>query len=192
MNIFQQAWDLLWAANLKRRESVYAWKGSDGHYLTASDLADKVRELSTGKQWYTGRAGGKWLNAARDWLSSQEDKGVLQGHNFGRHHISGRRYRPAGEAITETEKKTVETRERLQNKPKPRHFTKNGNYYGDLLCVTRKPNFYSSHRSTASRTTKVEEVTCPRCLKLLKERDRDFVRESASMGACDPLPGEKV
>jgi hypothetical protein len=165
MNIFQQAWDELWAGCLVRRASGYAWKGSDGHYLTASDLADKVRELSTGKTWYSGRAGGQWLNAARDWLHREVNAGRLQSHNFGRGHISGERFRPAGEAVTETELKTIKDREARKGRPKPCHYSQHG-YGGRALCVKLRSGYWG-HRSTAWTTKDLEKVTCPRCKNLL-------------------------
>lgn len=175
----EDAWNWLWADNLKRRKSGNDWKG-DSYYLTATDLERQVRSFaeedfegkprgSTGRGSYSygttvristgGR--GNLLNIVRDWLHAQYTKGRFERHNFGRGHISGMRYRPTGEPIGERAIKTMKAKEKRANTPRPIHYATN--YGATPLCVQRKGRFMWS-RSRARTAKNWKEVNCKRCL----------------------------
>jgi hypothetical protein len=174
------AWDFLWAGNLKARK-----KNGYGHsatfYLTASDVEAQVRqfaiETAAGESWGTrGRTYGKplsWptikmpgnlLHDVRDWLRNEQYAGRLTAHNFGKGHISGARYRPVGEPISEAEQTTIKIKAARKDKPRLHHF---GKSYGARPMCTIKPGKTYWRSSKAWVTKKSEDVTCPRCLKLI-------------------------
>lgn len=110
------------------------------------------------------------LSLCREYLQTCSK---LEGHNFGRGHISGMRYRPRGKGKSEVEKKTIEKR----NKPKPVHIKQQGDepsYQRKALCqigIVRKQSWRSSHRRNGPITTDdVTKVTCKRCLNILKQQ----------------------
>jgi len=171
------AWDLLWADAVRMRGTDY--RASHDYYLTATDVERAVRGLADltaeGKPWPKDKAPewygysrvrfrGNLNGQVRDWLFGEVRRGRLTSFNFGRGHISGARFRPAGEPVTETEKKTMAAKEARKVHPRLEHMRDKGG----LLCVPRR-SVYSSHRSKAWSTTDRSKVTCPRCLKLLKE-----------------------
>lgn len=183
------AWEALWAERLAERErnkgTVWAtgrW-GASTTYITASDLERRVRtyaeETVAGKPWgSTGPYGpelggrvripGNLFGDVRDWLLREVSAGRLASHNFGRGHISGMRFRPAGEPVSDIEKKTIEAKERRKGRPRPVHYTKSGHFGGPLLCMAGRKRV-GWGRSKSHSTGNRERVTCPRCLKLLAE-----------------------
>lgn len=116
------AWDLLWKNNLRRRAEGEDFRGSTYH-LTATDVENQVRQFASetadGKAWgSTGPAWGRTydhklrfpgdlLGDVRRWLRNNPN---LASHNFGRGHISGARYRPAGEPLGPAEVRTLSSR----------------------------------------------------------------------------------
>jgi len=120
-----------------------------------------------------GRYRSKLLDLCREYLLSSTN---LEGHNFGRGHISGMRYRPRGKGKSDVEKKTIEKKFR----PKPVHArepkddSKPLYYTRKALCQLnvkpRVPSWRSSHRRNGPITTDdTSKVTCKRCLNLLKQ-----------------------
>ena len=166
-------------------------------WLTATDLERRVRaaaaEALQGKPYgsigadvwgegvrVSGGNGISLLEAVRNWLSQQAARGVLARHNFGRGHCSRMRYRPVGVPLTEAEQKTAEKKAKPYSS-KPVHFADPAvkSWPALSLCsakaraTVRASSFgYSrgSNRSSTRTTKKAEEVTCPRCLKLLAEK----------------------
>lgn len=190
----QYAWDLLWQGNLKQRAedaklakrlgkpTVYGMART--YYLTATDLVRAVRELAhctaKGDPWPTDpsslvhyygsqvRMSGDLLGTVRRWLRSNPK---LTSHNFGKGHISGERYRPIGEPISEAEKTTAEKKERKRApdyKP-PVHYKVEGRWRA--LCTHKrmagKGYGFSRQRSWPRTTDKAADVTCKQCLNLL-------------------------
>lgn len=179
----KKAWDLIWADNIKHRGEDY--RASHGHYITRSDLINQVRQFAIeqaegkswgstgrcyGRPWGTGRKvriSGNLDGAVCDWLRAEERAGRITAHNFGRGHISGRRYRPVGEPITETEKRTMAEKERRMSTPRPVHFSKNWN--APLLCTPSR-SMFSQRSQRCHSSHEPDKVTCPRCLKKLTEQ----------------------
>lgn len=178
----QVAWDLLWASNLKQREEG-GYRPSTTYYLTASDLMHQVRrfaeETAEGKAWgSTGRAygggygsrvrlSGNLLSDCRSWLHRNSQ---LTSHNFGSRSCTGERYRPVGEPISEAERGTLEEKEKRAAKPRPVHMRKRtGEYSSSFFCAPARKKGWGQPRSQAHVSMKAEDVTCPRCLKLMKE-----------------------
>lgn len=171
------AWKLLWSLNLKDREEGRDYRGSSYH-LTASDIERQVRRFAEdtmeGRPWATERSYGGYgsrvrfrgnlQGTVRKWLFNEVSHGRLSMHNFGRGHISGARFRPAGEPVGPAEKGTMERKERSRGKPRPRHFRRGG-HGSSPICVTKKARW---NRSSALSCKTEADVTCPRCLKLLK------------------------
>jgi hypothetical protein len=171
----QEAWNYLWAYNLKKRKEGHDWKG-DSYYLTATDIERQVRAFAyddfTGQPRGTHPYGGpiriyhggrgSLLQVVRDWLHSQYCSGKLERHNFGRGHISGMRYRPKGAPIGEREKVTIK-RNSEPRKPRPHHYGERG----ALLCRQgmKKRMSWGFNRHPAWTTKNWKEVTCQRCLK---------------------------
>lgn len=182
------AWALCWADNLKTRAKGGTYRPSTTFYLTASDIENQVRlfgeETAAGEKWGTrGRAWGRGYGATvrisgdlkgtvRSWLITSVAHGHLQAHNFGRGHISGMRFRPVGEPVSDAEQATVKAKEARVNKPRPMHFSKQ--YGARPLCTAARPRttFYG-RPSRAWTTTQRPKVTCPRCLKLLKAKTKE-------------------
>jgi hypothetical protein len=160
----QFAWKTLWAQTVAGQGQDY--RASHGHFVTASDLANTLRDQITGHQYYASPAGGKWLDAARNWLSAEVRAGRLQAHNFGRGHISGMRYRPVGEVVTATEQATVAAKERSRDRPRLVHFSKHG-FGGPLLCTASRRGRFS-YRTNSRSTKEQANVTCPRCQKMME------------------------
>jgi hypothetical protein len=181
------AWDFLWADNINRRAKTDGLRGDyrgETFYLTASDVEAQVRQFTSetrdGEKWGSGgRTYGKpmiWpvikfpgnlLGDVRDWLRSEARAGRLEAHNFGKGHISGARYRPTGEPLSEAEQGTMKNKEARKGKPPRMHKTRRG-YGSGPLCTAPKPGAYRSFRqSKAWATTDDATVTCPRCLKLM-------------------------
>jgi len=177
------AWDLLWADNLRKRAAGSDFRGNTT-YLTASDVVEQVRAFAqeqadgkvwgwNGRQWgrsmtlvriSTGHPGGL-LRLVRDWLFTQVRAGKLEEFDFGRGHISGARFRPAGSGATEAERKTVAERERRRTVPRPVHISASGTYGGRPLCIKPRGGFYRRPSKYVHTTTERDCVTCPRCLK---------------------------
>lgn len=185
------AWDVIWKGKLTSRAAGNDYRG-DTYRVSASDVEDLVRQFACdsldGKPWRTSFAPGRGLHWTKsggklrmggnlnrrviDWLR-YGNGGKIVSHNFGRGHISGERYRPAGEPLSPTEAKTLEKKaERKANpRPAPRHFSKSG-YGGSPLCVVEAKRAKGRslclwRQSRAWVTRKREDVTCVRCLKLL-------------------------
>lgn len=180
------AWDRCWARNVACRNSGSDWRGSS-YYLCARDIEDQVRAFAKdtleGKPWgttdisygygYGIRVAGDLQNEVRDWLLHNPN---ITGHNFGRGHISGMRFRPIGEPLNEAERKTLAAKaERKANpRPAPVHYSTRG-YGGMAECVAAKrakratafARMYSSGRSRAHTDSDISRVTCKQCLNLL-------------------------
>ena len=184
----QTAWDQLWAANLKRRaeDSRFEKKhgkrpyGANGsYYITATELERAVRDFAgqtaQGLPWDDNkptcariRIPGRLLSTVRDWLRHNSR---LTSHNFGKGHISGARYRPVGAPLAPGEQETTakKAERRANPRPKPRHYSER--VHGTAACVVaarRGRPVWGRSRSSARTTNKKPEVTCTRCLNLLK------------------------
>lgn len=191
------AWKLLWDKQVKQQQEEGMVDFKSGLYLTASDLERAVRgfayDVSTGKEMgthlredgysYTGAGirirGCRYglLSECRDWLDEQRHNGTLECHNFARGHISGARYRVAGTEVSKAEQKSIAKRvARIEGTapPHPVHFVRSNSRI--LLCreaaEKKRPTFGRGRwRRGAPRTSPhVQEVTCPRCLKLIAEQ----------------------
>jgi hypothetical protein len=169
----QKAWDQLWSQNLKARASTaFNYRKSATYYLTAADIERKVRDNLEKEAFARGDFGpfrirGALGNKVRDWLLSGVRQGRLDSHNFGRGHISGMRFRPKGEEISETEKDTMKKRERSKGRPKPVHLREGGN----AACAVARAaaagrKLWGFSRSRAYMTDNHEDVNCPTCKKL--------------------------
>jgi hypothetical protein len=108
------AWKLIW----EHRRKMQAEEGSgfrdNNMHCTASDVENQVRQFAIddaeGKprgtmawgrptSWPPVRihcARGTLQGVVRDWLLNEVRQGRIDSHNFGRHHISGMRFRPHG------------------------------------------------------------------------------------------------
>lgn len=201
----REAWKLCWENNIKRRAEHGDFRGQT-YYLTATDIELQVRqfayESATGVEWgSTGRAyyphlgnavrisvpGNTLQGAVRDWLLHNPK---IAYHNFKRGHISGARFRPVGESLSDHEKRTLEkkakddkTRQEKRAKGEPLyrvHFCEEGAH--EPMCVLEQRRkkreaakakgltyhgpMSRSHRRT-SYTRTPENVTCPVCRNLL-------------------------
>lgn len=124
---------------------------------------------------------GGLMGAVRKWLLDETRAGRLVAHNFTRGHISGARFRPAGSQLSPQE---IEHMNKIKNEG-PRGENKlvhaadplSKGYSRKTLC-SRSARTSSSkkrmHYSRPSRSNAVFEsqgrpVTCPRCIKMLKE-----------------------
>jgi len=126
------AWDVIWASRLKQRKDDLAYEKKYGkkafnwatsYYVCAADVERMVRDFAQdtadGKPWRTTNTGygdgyglrmpGNLNSMVRGWLL-RGNGGQIVGHNFGRGHISGMRFRPVGEPMAEVEKVTSVTR----------------------------------------------------------------------------------
>lgn len=190
----KKAWDFCWAQRLKDRKEGYDY-GGQSYYITATDLELRVRNavqeqidgvkygkygVSGGATWRSGtristRPGLSLLEQCRSWLRRQCARGILEGHNFGRGHISGMRFRPVGEPLSPQEQKQFEKKA----KPKLVHFSDPEwkHWPNRSLCSQkarearkvegRRLVSRPARRPTSQTTEKADEVTCPRCRKLL-------------------------
>jgi hypothetical protein len=76
-----------------------------------------------------------------------------------------------GEPISEAEKGTLEEKAKREATPPPIHMHKKlGEYSSTFLCApVKKKVSWSRSRSQAHVVRDATRVTCPRCLKLMKE-----------------------
>jgi hypothetical protein len=186
-----EAWKLQW----KQKEEMNDEKRADMQYyranlyLTASDLEAQVRlfaeEQIAGEKW--GSRGPAWgkgygssvrislgrrqtlLDACRDWLLSEQRAGRLSSFNFGRGHISGARYRPAGMEISETEQKTLEAKRKRRETPRPVHAKVRQGGSAIVCMQDRMKGRIRMSRSKTRSSIDPNEITCPRCQKLIDE-----------------------
>lgn len=179
----------LWNLNLTRRAAGDDFRGNT-YYVTAADVEEQVRcfaedqlagnpwgtKVSYGRGWHNGlRISGNLNYAVRQWLMRNCD-----GHNFGRGHISGMRFRPRGEPIGPTEKATLEKKAAAKANPrvKPVHYAPT---YCQALCVSearkkKGSRFFGGYRrSTAYTVSDWEDVTCKRCLNLHAAEEKSHV-----------------
>lgn len=194
------AWDFLWKENLKRRkenEAYFkeygreAYRSNDTYYLTASDIETQVRQwaydTSQGKPWsqergYGGyshgvRLSGNLQDSVRNWLL-RTMSGKIVGHNFGRGHISGMRFRPVGEPISGVEQETIKKKAARRERPTPKHYK--GKHNRPLCIESRMKGRFSFRSSKAWTTKRIEEVNCARCKKLFELMcDKQETREAA-------------
>ncbi len=175
------AWNFLWQDNLAMRAKNNDFRGNT-YYLTASDVEDQVRQLAyeshQGKPW--GSTGRAWGGAAgklrisvpgstlqhevRDYLLSNRN---ITGHNFGRGHISGMRFRPVGEPIGPAEKTLAKKAEQRANpKPRPIHYAPGSST--KPLCSKRSAFARWNPRGPRVRSD-WEQVTCKRCQNLKEQ-----------------------
>ncbi len=186
------AWKLLWEDNLQKRRDGRDFRGNT-HYLTATDVVEQVRSFaqeqaegktwgSGGRQWgrayaqvkiSTGGVPGGLLRLVREWLQRQARRGVLEEMDFGRGHISGARYRPAGETLTDGEQATLK-RKAVPWEERTVHFyhapEENASGRAGLLCqIGRKRRGHSwGWRRQKSRTSDdPAKVTCKQCANIL-------------------------
>lgn len=190
------AWDFLWAINLKDRAKMEK-EHPDGDfgkygrrwytrtfYICAADVVAQVRsfayETAKGQKWGTNgvrgpdygiRMSGDLEGQVRSWLLRSK-----VGHNFGRGHISGMRFRPHGAPLGPSEKDTLVEKAKPK-KPRPIHFSRDG-YSGRPLCVAVAnlgKNNYGWRPSKArcqdgweagTKSWQKDAVNCPRCLNL--------------------------
>lgn len=180
-----KAWDLCWNNNLQCRasESPDAYGYSRNFYLTAADIENQVRafadDAAHGRAWRTERTIGRPYSSVRfsgdlqsdvrRWLRTQEAVGRLTSHNFGKGHISGQRYRPLGEPLSEAEQSTFQDKKAREGKDPVMHRADKGSpFRRPYLCAPVR-KWRSFTRSKAWTTSNADRVTCPRCLKLMKE-----------------------
>lgn len=168
--LLQSAFDALWSNNLAVRARGHDFHGQT-FYVTAADLERKVRELGAARlgvpEFYV-RARGDLHHRCRDWLMHHPE---LVGHNFGRGHCSGMRFRPRGEPIGPTAEKTMQEKAKRATRPAVVHFSPS---FARPLCsierrkaqdATRgRPTMFWS-RSTARTSNHWAKVTCKQCLK---------------------------
>lgn len=170
----------LWNLNLQKRAAGDDYRGNT-YYLTASDVEEQVRcfaedqlagkpwgtTVSYGRGWHNGlRISGDLNAAVRQWLLRNCD-----GHNFGRGHISGMRFRPRGEPVGPIEQATLQKKaeERANPKVKPVHYSYTYGHPHCVLAAAKKRGrriWGSMHRSRAHTVSDWEHVTCKRCLNL--------------------------
>lgn len=117
------------------------------------------------------------LSCVRSALYELVRIGEIEGHNFGRGHCSGMRFRGAGKVMSDTERATMEAKEKKRNKPPIYHSVSHYEFRGETrvsnlpLCTQKQRQAkrgYPRSRSTARTTTDVARVNCPRCLKLIR------------------------
>lgn len=176
----QAAWDMIWVHKLAQRakdEKEFKKTGheryrtGDTYYTTAADVENQVRRFASeqlrGEPWgasglafgrdYAGvRMSGRLQGAVRDFLLHNSK---ITGHNFGRGHISGMRFRPVGQPLAPAEQKTIAKKEERRANPRPKlyHLSR----HGRPLCVNRKTHGWRP--SKAWMTHDKNHVTCPRC-----------------------------
>lgn len=170
------AWDFCWEDNLKQRKQG-GYRPSTTYYLTASDIEHQVRQFANetaagekwgtrgrtcGRPWVTLRFSGDLLGDCRRWLRNNPK---LTSHNFGKGHISGERYRPRGEAVSEAETATLAEKAKRAVTSRLIHARAQDKAF--LCAPVKKRATWSRHRSQAHVTLDNAQVTCPRCLKLL-------------------------
>lgn len=181
------AWDVLWADRMRQRKEDLAYEKKVGkkpfnwaasYYVTATDVEQMVRDFAedtaAGKPWrkvnnggygHIVRIGGDLKSQVRAWLL-RGNGGKITGHNFGRGHVSGMRFRPVGEPMAEAEKKTIENHKKRRSgelPPRPIHFSQGG-----LLCQRERTKGRSWSRSNARSTKDQASVTCKQCINLMK------------------------
>lgn len=178
------AWAVCWARHLANREkclkSRFKYGLAETYYLTGTDLERQIREAvaeaarAAGHSGYgirisTGHRGGL-LDVVRRWLSTQASAGVLEVHNFGRGHISGARYRPAGAPMAPAEVKTVHRNEVRRSRANPVHAAAS-EQSALLLCQQPKHGGGGWRRRApiGRKPAEYGKVTCPRCLRMIKE-----------------------
>jgi hypothetical protein len=174
MNIHQKAWYSCWLEKKRFRDKKDAYGHEMGFYITATELAGKVYDLKNGQEgWGYGRGN---LGEARRFLLDQARMGKIQAHNFGRGHVSGMRFRPLGVSLTDAEKKTLEKK---KNPPKKFvHFAEvtkvmldGYELLGKKFCAKPKKMGWGRGRvAFVKRTKNIAEVTCPQCLKKMREQ----------------------
>lgn len=177
----QTAWDMLWAANLERRKENDDYTKKTGkksfdeagtYYICSADIERTVRGFAQqsfeGHPWtlggyaYNVRMQGNLQRTVRDWLL-HGNRGKIVGHNFGKGHISGMRFRPVGEPMAEAELQTIKRNEDRRLKPRPRHYGKSK----PICTANRRRSMFSRPSRNIWTTNNKSDVTCPRCLNLL-------------------------
>lgn len=175
------AWDHCWKQNLEMRAMGRDFRGNT-YYLTASDVEAQVRAFAEdtvqGQPWGTTdrslmgymvkiRLPGNLNEMVRSFLLRNPN---ITGHNYGKGHISGMRFRPAGEPLGEVAEASLakKAKEKANPKPKPVHFSKN--YYRALCQEERMKGKFSYSRPSGRKTSDPTKVTCKRCLKLFAEQ----------------------
>lgn len=165
----EDAWSRLWAKNLKDRNAGQDYRGTT-YYLTATDIEREVRKsVDERLDTYGARivGAGRLLDRIRVWLRGQCVRGRLECHNFGRGHISGQRYRPAGQPIGPAEAATIARKK--ENRPRPIHLSRSTSWNPIPLCTAgRSRSRFSRGRSKTWTTKDVGRVTCTRCQKILQ------------------------
>ena len=183
-----KAWTFLWRANLARQQAGEDYRGQST-YLTASDVEAQVRQFaqeqfdgrapgSTGPargrrytvvRLTTGRPGGVF-GLIRDWLLAEVRAGRLEIFKFGRGHISGARFRPAGQGPNLAEEQSMDRKRARQGRPAPVHASVSGRHGGRPLCTKERRRGFSWRPSRFVRTTaEPGEVTCARCRNRITE-----------------------
>lgn len=184
-NLCSLAWQGVWDSRAKKKDEDNFRGRLD--YITASDLERMVRHLAVKmtdsrntsysfEDWMMADPHGYRFSApghhslndaVRDWLLERARQGQIHGHNFGRGHISGMRFRPVEKAaMNPTEQETVKRREERRHKVPPRHALAGESTA--LLCGDGKGPWRGTFRRSARTAKDRKDVTCPRCLALLK------------------------
>lgn len=199
----QKAFEFTWAQKLKDRKDGHDYNGQT-YYVTATDLERRVRgavaEKAEGKKYghyglnYSGWQMGIRIHTGsrlnlfelcRSYLLGEARNGTLDAHNFKRGHISGERFRPHGQPLSEAEQKTFEKKEKVQlvhiKDPEVARWP------AKPLCsralrqaLEAKKTNYSrpNHRQTAKFTSEwTGPATCPRCLKLQAELEKSLAED---------------
>lgn len=175
------AWGYCWANNLLQRGKGNDFRGNT-YYLTARDIEQRVRccaqESLEGvpwgtKDWWPGMSssvrmrlpGTELQHVVRQWLLANPK---ITGHNFGRGHVSGMRFRPVGEPLGPAEQKTIAAKAERKANPRPPRVHYSPAYGGRAVCQKPRRGFISRH-SRAWTTTDWGKVTCPCCLNIHKQ-----------------------
>ena len=170
-----------------KNDTDHQWY-ADASYTTATDLERKFRDNTGTGYWSRARLQGlggvSLLHHCRDFL--QRHPGLKANNPANSHCSSGMRYRPHDWKLAPSEERTY----KAKSKEKPRHYCPSEKHGRDLiggwypLCLVdtklkKKPNWRGRQsRGIGPRVSnKVEEVTCPKCLKAIEESRTDVIRK---------------
>jgi hypothetical protein len=174
-----QAWKQIWEEKATSRANPSSYRGSEGFYITRMEIIRKVRAyayadlkgLPREKADHDYGVRFPFLDGAVcNWLSSQERRGVIEGHAFG---LTGRRYRPKGSELSEVEQRTLDKKaNRTPYEDRPVHACAKSPGFSRPLCVpARKRGYRAPKPSNARMEREGVAVNCPRCLKLLATKE---------------------
>lgn len=194
-----RAWDWCWAFNQQMLKEGGGIHGSDYHYLTASDLVNRVRAdaaevLADAEYGSFGRdtyrsgvristGGVDLLQLVRRWLFRQVDNGFLRCDSKGT--STRARYRPAKAPLSETEIKTKAAKLAKQQRGPTLHLRRVTKFGHVAHCIAERNAkkraagkfMYPSRRNWRNPirdTYELDKVTCPSCLKAIREMKEEL------------------